>query len=236
VPAIEVEVDVEAAPVQEATPLAAPVPIADDRARQDVDGERPHEHAQHEHAHTHPYPVAADHDDHPHSPSIDHRLAPNETGSLAAAPAAVVAGPEHGMPTFSIVLGRGTGSGGGLAGAEGTAAGAGTGTSVGAGEGTPGAETTFAEAMVSEHARLLSSLQPEYPSAARVQGMEAKVTLEIVVDERGTVDDARVVRGAGHGFDESALRAVRGARFSPARRGPAPVRVRMGWTVEFRLE
>ena len=47
---------------------------------------------------------------------------------------------------------------------------------------------------------------------------------------------ARVVQATGYGFDESATRAIREARFSPARRGEVPVGVRMRWTVEFRLE
>jgi TonB family protein len=231
-PVTEMQIEVEAATV------ALPVPvIADDSARRDSDGDHDeHQHAvsmPHAHMHSHAYPVAADHDAHPHSESIDHRLVGHDAEASVAPAPGVLASGDQGMPTFSIVLGRGGVSAGGVVGAVGSGTGAGTGTGTGV---ASAAEATFAEAMVSEHARLVSSLQPEYPAGARAQGVEAKVALEIVVDERGTVAHARVVKGAGYGFDDSALRAVRAARFSPARRGPSAVRVRMQWTVEFRLE
>jgi len=44
-----------------------------------------------------------------------------------------------------------------------------------------------------------------------------------------------VLRPAGYGLDEEAVRAMRAYRFSPARRDGLPVRVRMPWTVQFRL-
>jgi TonB family protein len=63
---------------------------------------------------------------------------------------------------------------------------------------------------------------------------DATVALQIVVDASGRVEAARVVRSAGHAFDEAALSAVRNYRFTPAERSGRPVRVRMAWTVEFR--
>jgi len=61
------------------------------------------------------------------------------------------------------------------------------------------------------------------------------VRLELVVGTSGAVESARVVRGIGHGLDEAALRAVRRFRFAPATKAGHPVRVRMGWSVQFRL-
>jgi TonB family protein len=49
------------------------------------------------------------------------------------------------------------------------------------------------------------------------------------------VIDARVLHPAGLGLDAAALTAVRRYRFTPAERGGHPVRVRMRWSVEFRL-
>jgi protein TonB len=62
------------------------------------------------------------------------------------------------------------------------------------------------------------------------------VPLEIVVDERGAVISARGTSRAGFGLDEAARAAVVAYRFTPARRGGAPVRVRVRWTVSFRLQ
>ena len=91
------------------------------------------------------------------------------------------------------------------------------------------------EAAVTERARLVSSVTAAYPPDARTGELEADVPLEIVVDPSGAVTDARVVRAAGFGFDASALAAIRRYRFSPARLGGQPVRVRMRWSVQFRL-
>jgi protein TonB len=62
------------------------------------------------------------------------------------------------------------------------------------------------------------------------------VQLELVVGLSGAVESARVVRGIGHGLDESALRAARQFRFAPATKSGQTVRVRMGWSVQFRLQ
>src|SRR5580698_11027525 len=48
-----------------------------------------------------------------------------------------------------------------------------------------------------------------YPPDALRDRLEGSVGLEITVDESGAVADARVTQPAGHGFDESAIAAVR---------------------------
>jgi protein TonB len=85
-------------------------------------------------------------------------------------------------------------------------------------------------------ARLVRGLPPQYPDAARADGIEGDVLLEIVVGVSGAVESARIVRGVGHGLDEAALRSVHKFRFAPAIRGSRPVRVRMDWSVQFRLQ
>jgi TonB family protein len=91
------------------------------------------------------------------------------------------------------------------------------------------------EREVTERARLVSSGPLRYPEAARRAELEADVALELVVGPDGRVASARVVRPAGYGLDDEAVRAVRAYRFSPARLDGRPVRVRMPWTVQFRL-
>ena len=212
--------------------VEAPVVTPADPEEEHRDDEQDHARVE---PHSHPYPVAPNHDAVPHSPSIDHRVSA-PAGALAAAPS-VLTTPDSSRPTFSIVLGQAAEATGGASWADGTGDG-----SAGAGNGpaarAPGGQGdgVFPEAAVSRSARLVSSLRPEYPATARTQGVEATVSLEIVVDREGNVVDARVVRGAGYGFEESALRALRQARFSPAIRDGQPVRVRMAWTVEFRLD
>jgi protein TonB len=96
-------------------------------------------------------------------------------------------------------------------------------------------EPPLAEGDVSSPARLTGSVTPAYPPAARAQEVEADVVMSIVVGPTGRVTHAAIERAAGYGFDDAALRAVREARFVPARREGSPVAVRMRWTVTFRL-
>jgi protein TonB len=144
----------------------------------------------------------------------------------ASAPSALaVASPA--LPRFSLVVGSVETTGGVVS----------TG---GVGQATPNATPAAADALddrgASVPAYLVSSGRPEYPSEARSAAIEADVPLEIVVDEGGHVVASDLLHQAGHGFDEAALRAIRNYRFAPAQRDGHPVRVRMRWTVAFRLE
>jgi TonB family protein len=93
----------------------------------------------------------------------------------------------------------------------------------------------LAEGAVSVPARLLATAPLVYPPAARKAEIEVDLPLEIVVDRSGHVSAARGLTRAGFGLDEAAVEAIQGYRFSPALRGGHPVRVRMRWTVQFRL-
>jgi TonB family protein len=75
-----------------------------------------------------------------------------------------------------------------------------------------------------------------YPEAARRDGVEADVGLELLVAEGGEVAEVRVVRGAGQGFDEVARELGRRMRFRPAQRGGRAVAVWIPWTWKFRLD
>lgn len=98
------------------------------------------------------------------------------------------------------------------------------------------AAETYPESGVSSRARLLEGAPPAYPPAARAAAVEADLPLEIVVNASGSVVDARLLRHAGYGLDEAALRAIRAYRFAPAQRAGHGVSVRMRWVVDFRLD
>jgi protein TonB len=75
-----------------------------------------------------------------------------------------------------------------------------------------------------------------YPEAARRDGIEGDVLLEILVSASGDVEEVRVARGAGHGFDDVARGLARRMRFEPATRAGRPVPVWIPWTWKFRLD
>ena len=83
----------------------------------------------------------------------------------------------------------------------------------------------------------LFEILPQYPYGARVRGESGRVTVQVVVNARGTVDAAQVVSGSGHpALDASAVAATKAARFKPAEQDGKPVSSGMNLQFEFRLE
>jgi TonB family protein len=76
---------------------------------------------------------------------------------------------------------------------------------------------------------------PEYSDEARAQKIEGEVLLEVEFRASGEVRVLRVVRGLGHGLDESASRAAERILFRPARSSAGPVDFRAMVQIVFRL-
>ncbi len=70
---------------------------------------------------------------------------------------------------------------------------------------------------------VLSKPTPAYTAEARALHLEGEVLLEVVFSAAGSVKVVRVVRGLGHGLDESAVSAAEQIRFKPATRAGVPV-------------
>ena len=100
----------------------------------------------------------------------------------------------------------------------------------------PDVDATYAQDAVDLPARRVRGASPEYPFAARRDGVEADVPLVLVVAPDGAVERVDVARAVGHGLDEAAVAAARRFVFAPARKAGRAVRVRVAWTVQFRLE
>jgi len=67
-----------------------------------------------------------------------------------------------------------------------------------------------------------SMVQPEYPEDLHQQGIEGRVAIMALIDTTGRVADVSVVRPSGHeGFENSAMAAVRQAKFRPYRQAGA---------------
>jgi TonB family protein len=70
---------------------------------------------------------------------------------------------------------------------------------------------------------ILFKPRPAYTEDARRLQIEGEVLLEMLFVASGEARVERIVRGLGHGLDESAVAAARGIRFHPARRDGMPV-------------
>ena len=74
---------------------------------------------------------------------------------------------------------------------------------------------------------LVTFVEAEYPPEAVKSGLAASVKLMITIGVDGLVSDAVLAEGAGNGFDEAAIAAVKRFIFTPAEVDfkPAPVQV-----------
>lgn len=82
--------------------------------------------------------------------------------------------------------------------------------------------------------RTLSAVRPAYPEQPAAQGIGGDVTLLVLVDERGSVEEASVVQAAPEGyFEAAALAAFRMVHFEPARKDGRSVRSRVLVRVSF---
>ena len=84
--------------------------------------------------------------------------------------------------------------------------------------------------------RPLQPIRPAYPAMAAHQKAQGNVILTAFISETGTVLDVKVLRGAPFGFDDAALRAVRGSRFTPATKDGKRVRTWMPIPINFTLK
>ena len=82
--------------------------------------------------------------------------------------------------------------------------------------------------------RPLSTPKPVYPHEAFAKKIEGIVTLEILIDERGRVAEARVLNSIPL-LDQAALDAVRAWRFQPATRAGRPVAALARAPITFRI-
>jgi len=71
-------------------------------------------------------------------------------------------------------------------------------------------------------AEILSKPTPVYTEEARNLKIEGEVLLEVILEASGRLHVVRVVRGLGHGLDDSAVKAAEQIHFKPAMRDGQP--------------
>ena len=93
------------------------------------------------------------------------------------------------------------------------------------------------QASIDAPPRPQSNIRPEYPAGARARGEQGVVTLEIDVSADGTTSGVTTVASSGFAaLDDAAAKAVRRARFVPARSDGRAVPGRVRLTLAFRLK
>lgn len=80
-----------------------------------------------------------------------------------------------------------------------------------------------------------AKVKPVYPASERAAGVEARVVVEVYINERGGVDDVKLVKSGGTLFDQAVTEAVRISSFEPGYMNGEPVRVRVQIPYVFKL-
>lgn len=102
----------------------------------------------------------------------------------------------------------------------------------------PAPKTTAAaprEPRIDVQLEILSKPTPAYTDEARTLKIEGDVLLDVQFAASGEIRVLRVVRGLGHGLDESACRAAQGIRFKPAQSAGHAIDFRTTVHIVFRL-
>lgn len=83
----------------------------------------------------------------------------------------------------------------------------------------------------------LAELQKKivYPAKAQKAGIEGRVIVQFIVNEKGEVENPDVIRGIGGGCDEEAVRVAKLAEFKPGKQRGVPVRVQYSMPFTFML-
>jgi protein TonB len=75
-----------------------------------------------------------------------------------------------------------------------------------------------------------------YPDIAKKAGVSGKVYLLVYINEKGTVDQVKVVRGLGAGCDEAAVDGVKSVHFTPGKNNGAAVKVKLSLPIIFKID
>ena len=83
--------------------------------------------------------------------------------------------------------------------------------------------------------QFLRRIEPSYPENERAVGKEALGLAEIVIDTRGRILEARIIKSAGADFDQAVLQALEQSLFSPGYIDDKEVVVRFQIPFRFQL-
>lgn len=74
-----------------------------------------------------------------------------------------------------------------------------------------------------------------YPEIAKKAGIEGKVFVLAYINEKGGVDEVKVVKGIGAGCDEAACTAVKKVKFIPGKSKGENAKVKLSLSINFKL-
>ena len=92
------------------------------------------------------------------------------------------------------------------------------------------------EFLVTRMPVMLAEVRIPYPQEARENGIEGPVVMDLLIDDRGGVREAKLIEGPAPVLNDAALEAVKRIQFKPALVVDKPVAVRIRYIYRFVLE
>lgn len=77
------------------------------------------------------------------------------------------------------------------------------------------------------------TVAPEYPEELRRAGTSGVVTISILIDEKGNVQEPKVIKTTHEGFSQPAVDAITKWKFKPAKKDGAIVSMRVSIPIQF---
>ncbi len=76
---------------------------------------------------------------------------------------------------------------------------------------------------------------PKYPDSLKRDGISGVVAVILVIDEKGSIQEASISKSSHHDFEKPALDAVKNWKFKPATKDGNPVKVRVTVPLRFNV-
>ena len=80
------------------------------------------------------------------------------------------------------------------------------------------------------------TVAPEVPMGFARLGLTGLVTISLTVDDKGNVQDEKIIKSSHHELEEPALTAIKKWRFKPARKDGNPVAMHVAIPIRFTAE
>jgi TonB family protein len=102
---------------------------------------------------------------------------------------------------------------------------------------TSSPELARGEMGTNNQAKLIGSLNPEFPHLSKIYEEEGKVSLEAHIEPSGSVSQVKLLKSTGYQrLDSSAINALKKAKFSPATKSGKPVKSSKVIDINFTLQ
>ena len=108
-------------------------------------------------------------------------------------------------------------------------------TAVNTGSPAPSTPQTFDVGKLDRRPVLKASVSPVYPGEMAAAGISGNVTMEMVIDSKGRIAQAKVIQSSHAGFEVAAVKAAIQWKFDPGSVGGRPVNTRARQMIEFQL-